>query len=110
MLEVKLQSRKNEQVNLKRTQDVQRRREEEDLQRNYAKLDQIRAEVKRHRVSLAFTEENMTKFENLNELKGELNQLISRQDNLESEAKSLRTIKESQSKHLDSIHEVKNYT
>ena len=39
MLEVKLQSRKNEFINLKRAQDVQRRKEEEELQRNYNKLN-----------------------------------------------------------------------
>lgn len=39
MLEVKLQSRKNEFTNLKRAQDVQRRKEEEELQRNYNKLN-----------------------------------------------------------------------
>lgn len=91
-------SKKNELTGLKKTLSRAQKANIGDLQKLYTKLEIVRGEVKKTRSNQVYTDANVIGFDKINEAKGILIDLESKQAKLESEANSLRSVKDEQFK------------
>ena len=91
-------SKKNELTGLKKTLSRAQKANIGDLQKLYTKLEIVRGEVKKTRSNQVYTDANVIGFDKINEAKGILIDLESKQSKLESEANSLRSVKDEQFK------------